>query len=59
MQWRSVGRGLDKRRIAGRGDALMLTTLVTTLALFALGLANALLVLLVIGAIADKMIEAL
>ena len=32
----------------------MLTTLVTTLALFALGLANAILILLVTGAIADK-----
>ena len=38
---------------------MMLTTLVTTLALFALGLANALLILLVIGAIANKMVEAL
>lgn len=37
----------------------MLTTLVTTLAFFALGLANALLILLMIGTIADKMVEAL
>jgi hypothetical protein len=43
----------------GWGDASMLTTLVTRLAFFALGLANALLILLVIGAIADKMVEAL
>ena len=37
----------------------MPTTLVTTLAFFALGLANALLILLMIETIADKMIEAL
>ena len=37
----------------------MFSPLVTTLALFALGLANALLILLVIGAIADKIVEAL
>jgi hypothetical protein len=41
-----------------RQDASMLTTLVTTLAIFALGLAFALLILLAIGTIADK-IEAL
>ena len=55
MQWRSSVTALVT---AGSAGCLDVTTLVTTLAIFALGLAFARLILLAIGTIADK-IEAL